>query len=50
MLKRMLCIKKYSTEKYTKIILRLIRKGHNYPKEFKDLNDIEGILEIFEKG
>ena len=45
-----LYIKKYGTEKYTKTILELINKGYNYPKEFKDINDIEKILEIFEKG
>ena len=24
--------------------------GYNYPKEFKDINDVDKILEIFEKG
>lgn len=41
-------IKKYGTEKYTKTILELINKGYNYPKEFKDINDVEKILEIFD--
>lgn len=43
-----LYIKKYGTEKYTNTILKLINKGYNYPREFKDINDIEKILEIFE--
>ncbi len=43
-----LYIKKYGAEKYTKRILELINNGYNYPKEFKDINDIEKILEIFE--
>ncbi len=43
-----LYIKKYSAEKYTNTVLKLIDKGYNYPKEFKDINDIEKILEIFE--
>lgn len=42
-----LYIKKNGTEKYTKRILELINKGYNYPREFKDINDIEKILEIF---
>ncbi|MCM1114326.1 MAG: hypothetical protein NC397_02385 [Clostridium sp.] len=45
-----LYIKKYGVDKYTKRILELINKGYNYPREFKDINDIEKILEIFEKG
>ncbi len=42
-------IMKYGTEKYTKRILELIDKGYNYPREFKDINDVCKILEIFEK-
>ena len=41
-------IKKYGTEKYTKTILELINKGYKYPKEFKDINDVDKVLEIFE--
>ena len=44
-----LYIKKYGTEKYTKTILELINKGYNYPKEFKDINNTEKILKIFER-
>ena len=43
-----LYIKKYGTEKYTKVILALIDKGYDYPKEFKDINDVEEILKIFQ--
>lgn len=43
-----LYIKKYGAEKYTERILKLIRKGYNYPREFKDINDVDKILEIFE--
>ena len=43
-----LYIKEHDTEKYAKTILKLIKKGYNYPKEFKDINDIEKILKIFE--
>lgn len=43
-----LYIKKYDTEKYTKTILELINRGYNYQREFKALNDITKILEIFE--
>ncbi len=28
--------------------MNLIDKGYDYPKEFKAINDIEKILEIFE--
>ena len=43
-----LYIKKYGAEKYTKRILDLMNKGYNYPKVFKDINDVWKILEIFE--
>ena len=43
-----LYIKKYGTEKYTNTILELIHKGYNYPRAFKDINDVEKIIEIFE--
>lgn len=42
-------IKKYGTEKYTKAILNLMHKGYDYPKQFKEINDTEKILEIFER-
>ncbi len=44
-----LYIKKYGAKKYTQTIKKLISKSYNYPKEFKDINDVEKILEIFEK-
>lgn len=44
-----LYIKKCGTEKYANTILKLINKGYNYPKEFKDINDIEKISAIFER-
>lgn len=43
-----LYIKKCGTEQYTRTILELINKGYDYPREFKDINDVEKILEIFE--
>lgn len=43
-----LYIRKYGTEKYTQRILELISKNYNYPRVFKDINDIEKILGIFE--
>ena len=43
-----LYINKYGTEKYTKTILELINKGYDYPREFKNINDVEKILEIVE--
>lgn len=43
-----LYIKKYDTEKYTERILELIKSGYNYPRAFKDINDIEKISDIFE--
>ena len=45
-----LYIKKYGTEKYTKRILALINNGYNYPREFKDINDVDKILDIFYKN
>lgn len=44
-----LYIKKYGTEEYTKTILNLLHKGYNYPRDFKNINDINRILEIFDK-
>lgn len=44
-----LYIKKHGEEKYTKRILELVKKGYNYPMEFKDINDVDKILEVFEK-
>lgn len=44
-----LFIKKYSTEKYTDTIISLMSKGYDYPKQFKGINDVNEILEIFEK-
>lgn len=43
-----LYIKKHGTEKYIKAILALIDKGYDSPKEFKDINDIDKILKIFQ--
>lgn len=43
-----LYIRKYSTEQYTKSILDLICKGYDYPREFKNINDVDKILDIFE--
>jgi len=43
-----LYIKKYGAEVYTKRIKELINKGYNYPREFKNINDIDKIAEIFE--
>lgn len=43
-----LYIKKYGTQQYTNTVLQLIRNGHNYPREFKNINDINVILDIFE--
>lgn len=43
-----LYIKEYGTEQYTKRIFELIRKGYDYPRYFKDVNDVEKILGIFE--
>lgn len=42
-----LYIKKFGAEKYSKRVLELINQGYNYPREFKDINDITKILEIF---
>lgn len=44
-----LYIKKYGAEKYTKAILNLMHNGYDYPKQFKEINDTEKILEIFER-
>lgn len=43
-----LYIKKYGTEQYTRTVLELIRKGYDYPREFKNINDIDKISDIFE--
>lgn len=43
-----LYIKKHSPEKYTESILKLMEKGYRYPKEFKEIDDVDKILEIFE--
>ena len=43
-----LYIKKYGTEKYTERIFAIINKGYDYPRSFKDINDIDKILGIFE--
>lgn len=45
-----LYIKKYGVQKYTQKILKLISKDYIYPKDFKNINDINRILYIFEKG
>lgn len=43
-----LYIKKYGAEQYTKRISELIHKGYDYPRYFKNINDVKKILEIFE--
>lgn len=43
-----LYIKKYDTAKYTDAILNLMNKGYDYPKQFKTINDINKIVDIFE--
>lgn len=43
-----LYIKKHGPEKYTESILKLMEKGYRYPKEFKEIDDVDKILEIFE--
>lgn len=42
-----LYIQKYGKDKYAKRIVELINEGYNYPREFKSINDVEMILEIF---
>ena len=41
-------IKKHGPEKYTESILKLMEKGYRYPKEFKEIDDVDKILKIFE--
>lgn len=43
-----LYIRKYGTEQYTNKILDLIHKGYEYPRGFKNINDVDKILDIFE--
>lgn len=43
-----LYIKKHGSEKYTESILKLMEKGYRYPKEFKEIDDVDKIFEIFE--
>ena len=45
-----LYIKKYGTEKYTERIFAIINKGYDYPRSFKDINDIDELTlsKIFE--
>lgn len=43
-----LYIKKHGPEKYTESILKLMEKGYRYPKEFKEIDDVDKIFEIFE--
>lgn len=45
-----LFIKKYGKEKYTETILDLQKKGYNYSKSFKEINDVKRIYSIFEKS
>ena len=45
-----LYIKKYGAKLYVQTILKLIDKGYNYPRDFKNINDINKIYEIFEQG
>lgn len=44
-----LYIKKFDAKKYTKTILNLISKGYDYPRDIKNINDVDKILDIFEK-
>lgn len=43
-----LYIRKYVTQPYTETILELIHEGYNYPRAFKNINDVNNILDIFE--
>lgn len=45
-----LYIRKFGTEHYTKRISELINKGYHYPRDFKNINDIDKIYQIFEQG
>ncbi len=40
--------KSYYAKQQTNTVLQLIRNGHNYPREFKSINNINVILDIFE--
>lgn len=45
-----LYIQKHGTEKYNKTVLSLIKRGYNYPRVFKTINNIDKIMEIFENS
>lgn len=44
-----LFIKKYGYKTYTQTVEKLISKGYDYPKQFKEINDVQEILNVFEK-
>lgn len=44
-----LFIKKYGHKTYTQTIEKLISKGYDYQKQFKEINDVQKILKIFEE-
>lgn len=44
-----LFIQKYGYQTYTKTVERLISKGYDYPKQFKQINDVQKILKLFEE-
>lgn len=43
-----LFMKKHGCGDYTKAVEKLIEKGYDYPKQFKKINDVQEILQIFE--
>ncbi len=43
-----LFIQKYGYKTYTQTVEKLIAKGYDYPKQFKQINDVREILNIFE--
>lgn len=44
-----LYIKKHGEKAYTDSIIKLLDNGYDYPKLFKKINDVDEILEFFEK-
>lgn len=45
-----LFIRKYGKEKYTQAIISLKKAGYDYPKQFKKINDVAKIDQIFEQS
>lgn len=43
-----LFIRTYECELYTKTVETLMDKGYDYPKQFKQINQVQEILKIFE--